>query len=494
MRIVSIDGLTNRQAASLLIAAVLGLAGAASGQLTELPDAAEDLVAGEMGEVDKELEGLCKKYTVVTTCQKLTDENGAPVLDETGRPVDDERGCIPINLCDKQRESWKLEWDQISDEDVDKITNPTFQRRVRHLRGADRSPGPINIQRHPAGWSYQGIPTFFGLPVALTPEDLKAGEIDVAILGAPLDTSGGMRGGAFGPRAVRSSARYLPQGIAADGHLHVLVNPFETLRIVDYGDAAIDNMSADRTMEPVRKLVREIAAVELGAKGKKRRVIPFIVGGDHSLEYPNVAGLADVYGKGKIGVIHFDAHYDASKGFLGHLVSHGMPVYRMINEGHILGKNYIQVGLRGYYPGKEGLQWMVENKMRYHTAAEIERDGWDAVMKRVLQEALDGPEYLYISLDIDVLDPAFSPGTGTPEPGGLTPRELFPLVRGLCAQQNVVGFDLVEVNPLADPGYTTALNANRALRECLTGIAMNREGIKDPRFLHGLSNGDQNAR
>jgi agmatinase len=119
--------------------------------------------------------------------------------------------------------------------------------------------------------------------------------------------------------------------------------------------------------------------------------------------------------------------------------------------------------------------------------AEIDRDGWDTVIKRVITEAADGPDYLYISFDIDVLDPAFTPGTGTPEPGGLTPREVFPLVRRLCAENNLVGFDLVEFNPLADPGYTTALNALRVLRECLTGIAMNKKGIAEKNYLSPLT-------
>jgi agmatinase len=162
----------------------------------------------------------------------------------------------------------------------------------------------------------------------------------------------------------------------------------------------------------------------------------------------------------------------------GHLISHAQPVRRLINEGHVDGKNYIQVGLRGYWPGRSGFDWMREQGMRYHTMAEVERDGWPAVMERVLNEAAEGTDYLYISLDIDVLDPAYAPGTGTPEPGGLTTRELFPLLRALCADQRVVGFDLVEFNPLADPGYTTGLNADRLIRQCLTGIAMRKKGLR----------------
>jgi agmatinase len=234
-------------------------------------------------------------------------------------------------------------------------------------------------------------------------------------------------------------------------------------------------------MAPIREMVREIAAT--GA-------IPMIVGGDHSIEYPNVAGVADVYGDKNVGVIHFDAHYDAGDSVAGHLISHSQPIRRLIEEGHVLGKNYIQVGLRGHWPGEDGFKWMRKHGFRYHTVAEIDQDGWDTVVKRIIAEAGDGPDYLYISFDIDVLDPAFTPGTGTPEPGGLLPREVFPLVRRLCAEHNLVGFDLVEFNPLADPGYTTALNAARVLRECLTGIAMKKKGITDKNYRSPLTLND----
>ena len=163
-----------------------------------------------------------------------------------------------------------------------------------------------------------------------------------------------------------------------------------------------------------------------------------------------------------MGVIHFDAHADASHSMLGHLAAHGTPVRRLIVDAHIPGRNFIQVGLRGYYPDDDTVEWMRSVGMRSHYMAEVERKGWDVVLRRALEEALDGPRYLYVSLDIDVMDPAYTPGTGTPEPGGLTPRELFPLLRRLTAENRVVGIDVVEMNPLVDPGYTTALNVNRS--------------------------------
>ncbi|MBJ90012.1 MAG: arginase [Woeseia sp.] len=337
---------------------------------------------------------------------------------------------------------------------------------------ADREPGLISLSRE--NWR-RGVLSFFGLPVALTQEDLRAANVDVALMGAPVDMGVGLRGAGEGPRALRAAMRGTG---GSNAHMHVGVAWKKELIAVDYGNSPIDILSVERSMPPVRKMVREIA--ETGA-------IPIIVGGDHSLSYPNVAGVADVYGKENVGVIHFDAHFDAGDPINGHLISHAQPVRRLVDDGHVNGKNYIQVGLRGYWPGEKGFNWMRENDMRYHTMAEIEQDGWDVVMDRIMNEALDGPEYLYISFDIDVLDPAYTPGTGTPESNGLTPREIFPLIRTLCSENQMVGFDLVELNPLLDPGYTTVMNSGALLQECLTGMAMRKKGIKERGYYNPLT-------
>ena len=364
-----------------------------------------------------------------------------------------EDGSIPLNTDDPTYDLWS----QLRDGSGDPV----------------REPGPF----YPGRLNRHGVLTFFQLPVAVTPEDLRAGEVDVAIMGAELDMGVGYRGAGQGPNALRYSHGMFDVGNRP--HMHTGIAWQRELNAVDYGNAPIDRFSAERSMPYVRAMVREIA--ETGA-------IPVVIGGDHSLEYPDVAGVADVYGKENVGVIHFDAHYDAAAdGYSGHMITHGQPIYQLIEEGHVLGRNYIQVGLRGYWPGPEGFEWMREHEMRYHTMVEIERDGWPAVMERILAEANDGPEYLYVSFDIDVLDPAYTPGTGTPEPAGLTPRELFPLVRALCTENNLVGFELVELNPLVDPGYTTVMNSSRIVQECLTGIAMRKAGITDGDYLNPLT-------
>jgi len=371
---------------------------------------------------------------------------------------DTDMASIPLNTEDRGFNGWKV-------------------LRPKEFN-TPREDGPINVNRYLREGAKLGIPTFFNLPIALTPEDLLAGEIDVAIMGIGLDTGTGFRGAAYGPRALRTSNIYGGTGMNNLPHMHTQVSPFNELNVVDYGDVNVDHLSLERSLDHIRTMVREVAAT--GA-------IPMIVGGDHSLMYPDVAGIVDVYGAGNVGVIHFDAHYDAGNGG-SHLLSHGQPVRRLFNEKIVPGKNFIQVGLRGNWPGASGFKWMQEHGLRYHPMAEIEKSGWDAVKERVFKEAMeDGPEHIFISFDIDVLDPAYMPGTGTPEPGGLTTREAFPIVRGLCASKHIVGFELVELNPLVDPGYTTAQNSNRVLQECLTGIAMRKLGITDPNYLSPLT-------
>lgn len=361
----------------------------------------------------------------------------------------------------------------------DKLTIPLDTRSAwfngwKALRPAVMNPkreaGPIELGRYIGGFG-GGFPTFANAPAALTPEDLKAGKVDVAIVGAPLDMGSGYRNAIDGPRAMRTV------GLGSFGNdMYSMVNPLRDLNVVDYGDIAIDQLSTERSVEHVRDMVREIAAT--GA-------IPIVIGGDHSLEYPNLAAAADVHGKGKVGVVHFDSHYDAGRNRV-HLIDHGQPVYRVIHEGHVLGKNYIQVGLRAHGPDLDTFGWMRNQGMRYHTMVEVEKSGWEAVMKRALLEARNNTKKLWISFDVDVLDPAFIPGTGTPVPGGLTMREAQPIMRRLCAENDIAGIDIVEVAPYLDTSYKTALNSNVLLNACLAGIAMRKKKLP-PGYLSPVS-------
>jgi arginase family enzyme len=168
---------------------------------------------------------------------------------------------------------------------------------------------------------------------------------------------------------------------------------------------------------------------------------------------------------------------------------------RLIESGAIPGRNFVQVGLRGYWPEPAVLEWMEENQLRTHFMAEIRKDGFDAVLERALDEALDQADHLYISVDVDVADPAHAPGTGTPEPGGLTSHEVLRAVRRLAAEVGMVGMDVVEVSPPYDVGNNiTALLAHRIVLEALTGTAMRKIGLTQPDYVDPRSAGTGTSR
>jgi agmatinase len=338
-----------------------------------------------------------------------------------------------------------------------------------------RPPGPIDLTRYEIEPSWAGFQTFSKMQVCLTPEDLRAGEIDVAICGAPWDGTAISRSGThLGPQAIRS-CDYHPVPPRARPHLHVGVDPFEHLNMCDYGDANIIIGDVERTFANIRSFVSEI--VQTGA-------IPIVLGGDHGVTWPNVTAIADHVGYGNIGVVHFDAHADTAPEVQGVLASHGTPMRRLIESGAVKGKNFIQVGLRGYWPGPDVLTWMKEHEMRTHFMAEVEAKGFEKVLDDAVSEALDGPEFLFLSIDIDVADPAYAPGTGSPEPGGLTSRELLHAVRRLSAEVGIAGMDVVEVSPPYDSGNNiTCMLAHRAVMEALTGTAMRRIGLTSRDYL-----------
>ena len=383
--------------------------------------------------------------------------------------VDEKEGIIRLDTQDPGYDMWKM---------------------VRKDLSAGRDPGPINVQRLEGGLPWIGIPTFFHLPVALTPEDLKVGQVEVALMGAEL--VGDMRARTWGPsemRNPRQSEIYHLWGKANMPELDSGIAALNELTVVDYGDAPIEPLNIERSIPEVRKLVREIASVQLEDGS---RTVPIIIGGAHALMYPDLAGLVDNYGTGKIGVIHFDAHQDYSPVGFGHLVTHGNPIRALIRDGLAEGKDFVQVGLRG--PTSTDVATLQEARdegIRYHTTAEIEYRGFPAVMETALKEVSDY-EYLFISFDVDVIDPAFIPGTGTPEPGGLYMREMLPMMRRLCAENNVAGVEFVELKPDADPGYTSVQNTKALLRQCLNGMAMRKLGHTEPGWLNPVMADDGN--
>ncbi len=309
---------------------------------------------------------------------------------------------------------------------------------------------------------YVGPSTFQKLPWVTDPAELRARRVDAAIVGAPFDDAVSHRPGArFGPRAIRE-ANY---GSGSLNSLQLDVEPLVELVVVDAGDANVVPAWTERAHALIYRKVREVA--ETGA-------IPFVLGGDHSITWPSATAVAEVRRPGSVGMVHFDAHADTANDDWGVLAGHGTPMRRLIESGAIAGRNFVQVGLRGYWPPPSTFAWMKEQGLRWHLMREIEERGAEAVIADAIAEALDGPDYVYLSLDIDVIDPGLAPGTGTPEPGGMLTREVLRAIRQIVGQVELAGMDVVEVSPPYDHAETTAMAANRAVLEALSALAVKK--------------------
>ena len=307
--------------------------------------------------------------------------------------------------------------------------------------------------------SYVGPVSFSQLQWIEDANQIKKMQADIAIIGAPFDDAVTHRPGTrFGPRAIRE-AQY------QTGLLHSLqvgVDPFRILTAVDAGDAAVVPGRVQHGHGEIYRKVRDVAAT--GA-------IPIVLGGDHSITWPNATAIAELRWPKSIGILHFDAHADTSPDGYGSLHSHGSPMRRLIESGAVQGKNFVQVGLRGYFPDNETLEWMKGHGMRTHLMTEIEERGAEAVIQDAIAEALDGPDAIWISVDIDVVDPGLAPGTGTPEPGGMLTRELLRALRQIAARVPIAGMDILEVSPPYDWAESTAMIANRAALEVISSLA-----------------------
>ena len=325
--------------------------------------------------------------------------------------------------------------------------------------------------------TYVGPVTFSNLPWVEDPAELVARGVDVAIVGAPYDDMVTHRPGArFGPRAIREAQN-------TSGNLNSLqldVRPFEHLTVVDAGDANIVPTRFDRGHAMIYRKVREVA--DTGA-------VPIVLGGDHSITWPSATAIAEARKPGSIGIVHFDAHADTAPDTWGQLAAHGSPMRRLIESGAVLGKNFVQVGLRGYWPPVDVLDWMREQGLRWHLMREIEELGAEAVIDTAIEEALDGPDAIYLSVDIDVVDPGSAPGTGTPEPGGMLPRELLRAVRRIVGKVQLAGMDIVEVSPPYDWAESTATIANRVALEAISALAAKRRDGASVRHAAAKRNG-----
>ena len=308
--------------------------------------------------------------------------------------------------------------------------------------------------------------TFLGIPRCDLDDAKSFAGADVVIVGAPIDSGTSHRSGAkFGPQAIRGGD-YLPHD-AERPHLAMRVDSLKELKIFDAGDLLMppgDLVSSLKVLENATEKISRAGAVAV------------VLGGDHSVASADVLGIAKQRGMGKISMIHFDAHADTGDLQFGALVGHGTPMRRLIDSGAIRGDRFLQLGLRGYWPDNETLNWMRDQGMRSYEMTEIHHRGMKAVLDESFATLTKDCDGVFLSVDIDVVDPGMAPGTGTPEPGGMTSRELLEAVRRICFELPVVGIDVVEVCPAFDSADITAILANRVVLEALSAITLKKKG------------------
>jgi agmatinase len=309
--------------------------------------------------------------------------------------------------------------------------------------------------------------TFLGVPTVDLDDPAALAEADVVIVGAPFDGGTSHRPGTrFGPMAIRQAC-YLP----VDGsrpHMALRVDALQDIAVVDAGDVEMYSGDVEASIESLEAAVYAVTAA--GA-------IPVILGGDHTIAYPDATGVARHHGFGKVSMIHFDAHADTGDIAFGSLWGHGQPMRRLIESGALRGDRFLQLGLRGYWPEPETLTWMADQNMRSYEMTEIVKRGLDQCLTEAFEIALDECDGVFLSVDVDVCDPGHAPGTGTPEPGGFSARQLLDAVRRICLELPVLGVDVVEVSPPYDHAEITAYLGNRVVLEALSGIAARRHGI-----------------
>jgi guanidinobutyrase len=291
---------------------------------------------------------------------------------------------------------------------------------------------------------FGGPATMLRLPTASSPDGL-----DAAFVGVPFDIGTSNRSGArFGPRQIRAESCLIrPYNMATRAA------PFDALQVADLGDVAINTFHVEKTMAIVEQAYDALAATSCR---------PLTLGGDHTIVLPILRALSKKHGP--LGVVHVDAHADVNDTMFGEKIAHGTPFRRLVEEGLVEGSRVVQIGLRGTGYTAEDFDWPRAQGFRVVPVEECWHRSLAPLMEEVREQLGSGP--VYISFDIDGLDPAFAPGTGTPEIGGLTAVQGIEILRG-CRDLDVVGGDLVEVSPPYDPSGNTALLAANLLFEML---------------------------
>ena len=306
--------------------------------------------------------------------------------------------------------------------------------------------------------------TFAGVPTADLDDPASFADAGAVIIGAPFDGGTSHRSGCrFGPQAIRFTD-YLPH----DGmrpSLALGIDPLIELGVVDVGDVDMPSGNTDLSCARLESAVETIA---------RSGAIPVVLGGDHTIAWPDATGCARHVGWGRVSMVHFDAHADTAADQGGQLIGHGTPMRRLIESGAVRGDRFLQIGLRGYWPEPETLDWMAGQGMRSYEMTEVVSRGLDTCMTEAFEIALDDCDAVFLSVDVDVVDPGSAPATGTPEPGGLSSRQLLDAVRRIAMELPLCGVDVVELSPPFDHAEVTAYLSNRIVLEALSGMAWRR--------------------
>jgi guanidinobutyrase len=292
---------------------------------------------------------------------------------------------------------------------------------------------------------FAGLATMMRLPTAPTAQGL-----DAAFIGVPLDIGTSHRPGArFGPREIRAESALLRPYNMATG-----AAPFDTLQVADLGDVPINTYSLEKSMEIIAGFYAGVLAADCR---------PLTLGGDHTIALPILRALAKKHGP--VALVHVDAHSDVNDAMFGEAVAHGTPFRRAVEEGLLQCDQVWQIGLRGTGYAADDFEWPRSQGFTLVPAHEVWYQSLAPLMAQV-RERIGPQQPVYITFDIDGIDPSFAGGTGTPEVGGLTVPQALEIVRG-CRGLNVVGGDLVEVAPAYDPSGNTALLGANLLYEML---------------------------
>jgi len=319
------------------------------------------------------------------------------------------------------------------------------------------------FNRNGAAGKFSSSNTFLGVPFQRDMRSLDGQ--DVVFVGAPLDAGSTYRTGTrFGPDGIRAIS-----ALSLGYSFELGVDLFESLRMIDAGDISVIPANIEKTFDQIDKAVAFL---------HERAVFPVVFGGDHSIGYPDIRGLAP-YIDGNIGIIHFDRHPDMGELSIDERM-HGTPFFHATNIPNAPPQNLVQIGIGGWNMNRDGLKNSRERGATVISMGDIDRWGLDRIAEMALEIAWENAKCVWLSFDIDVVDPAFAPGTGTPEPGGMLPREALRMLE-LVTREGLAGMEVVEVAPPYDVSDITSLLGARVVMDVLGNLVNNGKlGRKPP--------------